>query len=324
MKNILFVILILPIILTACSDEKIVYINDINITPHVVLNGIVYAGKDTSFFYITKSRPIYNNDTIWNGGNMNISDYEIIDNADFKLLVNQKPYSVEYSKADSAYIFTDKMDERDSVGIEITHNGEKIKSRSVLPAPPQILSVDTVSVKRIEYGYPRDYIKFEIKIKDNQGIDDYYRLIINSAVYNLDNNQIYHSYNSLDYFSNDPVLLNGYTGSNNDSDIIIPSSRYNSFSIFRDIMFVDKEYTLTLYVSNERSYYTSNDGCRLGKRMSIKLQSISEDLYKYYASLQYNRQSSSQAIKVYTNVEGGLGILGVCNEIEIYKNQYQY
>ena len=327
MRNLLFVILTLmtTIIFSSCNNERFIYIDDIPINPHVVLNGVIYAGSDTSYFYITKSRPIYNNnDSIWNGSQMNTVGYEMIDNADFNLTVNQQPYFVEYSKADSAYTFTNKLKEGDNIDIEIIHKNERITSGAVLPPPPQVISIDTVSVKRVEYGYPRNYLKFDIKIKDNPGRKDYYRLVISGVTYSLENNQIRYFDNFVSYYSNDPVLTNGYTGASSNSDILIQSSRYNSFSVFRDVMFADKEYILTFYVQNEKRYNYPGYEYLYECRMNIKLQSINEDLYKYYSSLQYNLQSSWEPVKVHTNINGGLGILGVCNEIKIFEDLYQY
>ncbi len=324
----LFVILsLITILFSSCDFEKVVDIGSVPITPHLVLNGLLYANSDASYFYITKSRPIYSRDRIATGINYDWG-YDIIENADFSLSVNGNASHLKYSRADSAYILFGKLKEGDKVNVQSLYNGQELQSMAILPPAPEVVSVDTASFNRIEYGRLKNYTMFKLTIKDMPGRNDYYRLLVNNEFYYLEGDTIqkYSPYYS-SYYSNDPVLTDGYMGSTNNSDIGLASSVYNYFSVFRDVRFAGKEYTLSFYVDNSVSYwYGPEEADSIKRYLTVRLQSISEDLYKYYSSLQRSRQASSDKVSepvvVHTNINGGLGILGACYEIKVfeYKN----
>ena len=324
----LFVILsIITVLFSSCDFEKVVDIGSVPITPHLVLNGLLYANKDTSYFYITKSRPIYNRDTIMTETNTDL-EYDIIADADLNLNINGDVSHLKYSHADSAYILLGRLKEGDKVNVQSFYNGQELQSMAILPSAPEVISVDTASFNRIEYGRLKNYTMFKLTMKDLPDTNDYYRLLVNNEFYYLkgDTLQKYSSYYS-PYYSNDPVLIDGYTGSTNSSGIGLASSLYNYFSVFRDVTFSGKEYTLSFYVENSVYYwYPPEDSVTIKRHLTVRLQSINEDLYKYYSSLQRSRQASSDKVSepvvVHTNINGGLGILGACNEIKVfeYKN----
>ncbi|GEM_PF-2221141 len=319
MKKSFMIISLLCFLFPSCDFQRVVDIGGIPVNPHLVLNGLVYTDRDTSYFYITKSRPVYN-DTIpiWD----NKRGYEIIENADFTFLVNGEKRNVKYSLSDSAYIFVGRLHKSDKITIQVDHNGNEINSETLLPAAPQVISIDTVRVKRIQYGTPRDYMMFKLKMKDNPDKNDYYRLLVNVKYYSWIDGEVY-SNSSGAYYTNDPVLTSGFTEEFENSELGLVSSAYNYFSVFRDVIFQDEEYTLIFYVDinflyMDNSYYDIEEWI-----LSVRLQSISEDLYKYYSSLQHSRSSSSDKVTdpvvVHSNINNGLGILGACNEIKVFE-----
>lgn len=327
MKFLFIIISFFIIILSSCDTERTIYIgNNTPIIPHLVLNGLVYTNNDTSYFHITESRPIYRDTALIS--NDNKSGYNIIKDAAFNLTVNGKPNYLKYNQIDSAYVFIGKLKEGDKIAIQAAHKDLNIKSVAVLPSMPEVISIDTSSFQRIEQGYLKNYLLFKVKIKDKSINNDFYRLTINDKYTTYWNENIISS-NS--YYTDDPVLKDGYTGSISNININWPASIYNYYSIFRDVRFSDKEYTLTFYIDSFALYDKATEEDEntkyIAKRhLTIGLQSISEDLYKYYSSLQRNRQVSSDKVTepviVHTNINGGLGILGTCNEIKIfeYKN----
>ncbi|MDL2215173.1 DUF4249 domain-containing protein [Dysgonomonas sp. OttesenSCG-928-M03] len=318
MKSLLILFLSF-IFFSSCVYERVIDIGDIPIAPHLVLNSLVQAGNDTSYFYLTESRAIYGDTTtVWDRDK---SGFTMIRNADFNLNINGNTHHVEFSHADSAYVFIGKLHGGDDVSIQISQNKRNINTKGILPSVPEVLSVDTARFQRIESGNLRKYIMFKIKIKDRPGSKDYYRLMINGVYYYQWNNE-YNYYNSNSFYTDDPILKNGYTGTSGNSDIGLASSVYNYYSVFRDVGFADQEYTLSFYVDDfdEESGNNYSNG---REYLYVGMQSISEDLYKYYSSLQRNRQLAwnniSEPIMIHTNIDGGLGILGTCNEVKLFE-----
>lgn len=325
MRRIFIIISFVTILFSSCNFEKEVDIGSIPITPHLVLNGLLYANSDTSYFYMTKSRPIYSGDTVTQTMN-NRWGYDIINNAELNLSVNGNARDLKYSDADTAYILLAKLKEGDNVKVKSFYNGNELQSMAVLPPAPQVVSVDTTSFNRIEYGRLRSYTMFKLTIKDIPARSDYYRLLVNNEFYYLRGDTLQRHY-SYSYYSDDPVLIDGYTGSSNNSNNGLISSFYSKFSVFRDVIFAGKEYTLSFYVENSPDYwYSPEESETLRRHLTVRMQSISEDLYKYYSSLQRSQRVSSDKVSepvvVHTNINGGLGILGACNEIKVfeYKN----
>jgi len=324
MKKSFIIIFILCILISSCEFEKTIDIGEIPITPHLVLNGLVFSEKDTNYFYVTKSRPIYSDSIqIWDSSK---SLFSILDNAEVISEVNGVKRPVRYSASDTAYILVGKLHETDKIDIYVMHNGEQINSQAVIPSVPQVISLDTATVKRIENGYPQSYIRFKLKIKDHPGNKDYYRLLINNYSYYWIGDNRYSNYNYNQYYTSDPVLTNGYPDSNSGGGLI--SSVYNYFSVFRDVMFEGQEYVLTFYINKYDTYTGGDPEIKNEFDISVKLQTISEDLYKYYSSLQNSWVSSSnqgsEPFIVYSNINEGFGIMGACNEVTVfeYRNYY--
>lgn len=327
MKFSFIIISFFTILLSSCDTERIVHTNSIPTSTNLVLNGIVYANNDTSYFHITESRPIYRDTATL--GNDNKSGYSIIKDATFSLTINGTTNYPEYDHIDSAYVFIGHLKEGDKINIQAGHKDLVIKSMATLPSAPKVTSVDTTSFQRIENGLLKKYLMFKLTIKDKPESTDYYRLLVQDKYTNSWNDNIISS-NS--YYTDDPVLKDGYTGEINNQNINWVASRYNHYSVFRDVRFSNQEYTLTFYVDSFSLYDKPTEEKEeqtqyIPKRhLSISLQSISEDLYRYYSSLQRNLQMHddkvTEPVIVHTNIRGGLGILGACNEIKVfeYKN----
>ncbi len=321
MKYIL-ILFLSSIFFSSCVYERVVDIGNIPIAPHLVLNGLVQAGNDTSYFYLTESRAIYGDTTtMWDRDK---SGFTMIRDAHFNLNINGDTHRVEFSRADSVYIFIGKLNAGDDINIQISQNDRHINTKTILPSAPEILSVDTARFQRIESGNLRKYIMFKIKMKDRPGSKDYYRLIVNEVYlsYSFWDGYTHYYYYSNSFYTDDPVLKDGYTGTSGNSDIGLTSSVYNYYAVFRDVGFADQEYTLSFYVDDLGEEY-QDDYYNGRERLYVGLQSISEDLYKYYSSLQRNRQLAwdniSEPVMVHTNINGGLGILGTCNEVKLFE-----
>ena len=294
MKYLLIILSSILIFFSSCDNEKIVDIGEVPITANMVINGLIYADSDTNYLYITESSSIYNDTAdYWNP-----TKFKIIKDVDVDL--NNDIESIKYSEADTAYVVIKRIDARDKISITSNYNGKEIRSTVEVPDAPEIISIDTTHFKRIEGTILENYILFNLKIKDKPNNRDYYRLIVdNSAIRYYDD---YKSSYSGSCYSDDP-LLNG------------------AFKTFRDVSFDGEEYNLTFYVSNYNYLFEEGSDIRNTWQLSVKLQKINEDLYKYYSSLQSNigNNGFTESKFIYSNIDGGLGILGTCNEINIFE-----
>lgn len=312
----LFIILSIIIVFSSCDFERTINIGEIPITPHMVINGLIYANADTSYLYITESRPIYRDSVdIWNNTK---SGYKIIKNVDIDFRINDTHRSIKYIAEDTAYVSIGKIVAGDKVSLESVYNNQKIKSIALLPHAPEVISVDTIHISRIENNNLKEFIVFKVKIKDKPGSKDYYRLLVNNKLLYYSNGHLQDYSGS--YYSNDPVLIGNFTDTN------MGLSNRNDYSIFRDVSFEGKEYTLTFDVDKYSPQESLIDDRKDMWHLTVKLQSISEDLYKYYSSRQRGSQNwwdkVTEPVLIHSNIEGGLGILGACNEIQVfeYKN----
>lgn len=95
MKRLFYIILIISISVSSCQFEREVETNIKPIEPHLVLNSLLFAERDSSFFYLTKSRSaFYETDTTW--WDMQKKDFEYIGDAKFQLQVNGTTFNLKY------------------------------------------------------------------------------------------------------------------------------------------------------------------------------------------------------------------------------------
>jgi len=322
MKKIIIAFLF-TILFISCDNEKIIYIDDdLSIAPRIVLNSVLNTESDTSYFYLTKSRPIFGSKT--ETEQVNKSGYPMIDNAELHLIINNKQYTAGYSKKDSAYILPGRLQIGDHVLAKVIYEDKEIKSETVVPASPEVISLDTSRIQRVEDSSIIDYVMFNIKIKDNPETKDFYRLSIKWDLYDLDcgteydHPDYYYYYYYGNYYTNDPLLMNA---NNNIYDDWSYRQYMDGYPVFRDVTFSGKEKTLTFYLRHYTLYaehFSENQNIK--NRIRIFIETTSEDLYKYYASFKNMDASDvSETHLVHSNIEGGRGIFGACNRVKVFE-----
>lgn len=308
------------ILFFSCDFERYVDSNEIRESKHLVINSMVSADTDTLLFQVCESLPMFRpaEDFINDQGLARISS---IEGATIELLVNDHIHPVYFDK-DKGYYSLCKLKAQDKLKISAELNGRKSHASTVIPAAPQIVSVDTTTVTRIYSGSPIKFLKYEVRIKDISPEKDYYRLKVHSnysysllppkpelRYWSLTSNNI--------FITDDPVLTDGIAQSLEDEWVGLFDSPRNYLSIFKDNLFNDDEYTLVFYV-----FYPYINSSIENWQVKLELLSISEDMYKYYSSLQrfmwlMDNQMSEPAI-IYNNIENGLGILGSANQVSVF------
>jgi hypothetical protein len=306
--------LIIAAITASCRFERYVDIDILDIEPHLVLNSLLFTDRDSGYFYVTKSRSTFTfqYNTWWGSYK---DKFEYIEDADFHLFINDVPYQLNYSKKDSAYIYPSELKPGDNIEIVVNQKEGELRSETTLPAPLSILSVDTVKVNRTIFDSDRELLRFKVRIKDDPDRTNYYRLIINewTSLYGG-------SWYSPQYYTEDPALTQGMPNETEPTDFDFIRYPTNELSVFRDKLFEGKEYTLTFYI--DYPYAILNGEQDEEGSLSVKLQSITEDLYNYYFTIQRNKfkqeNDYNEPIVIFSNIRGGLGILGACSEVTAF------
>ena len=294
MKRFLIILSFTIVLFSSCEFEKTVDIGVIPISPHMVINGVIYANADTSYLYITESMAIYNEvENVWN------PKFKIIKDADIEFRLNNAIQAIKYNDADTAYLSIGRINAGDKIKMTSYYDGKEISSTVEIPDAPQIISVDTTHIKRFQNYQLSNFILFNLKIKDNPNIKNYYRLIVENKL--IESNSSYGYYDGAwPCYSDDPLLS-------------------GQFKVFRDVSFDGKEYNVKFYVNDNTSFFEERFDTKYAWYLYVKFQTINEDLYKYYSSLQANNQYDAESKLVYSNINGGLGILGACNQIDIFE-----
>lgn len=327
--------IVLNAVIHAECDSNFVFLND----------SYAFFDHNTSLQYEWKTNA--------NGeGKWVVQNVSYLDNIQSILSKNGAPNSdMHFRRKDKALYFKENFDAGDKVEIEVTDKGRKVSASAIIPEKPIILQVDTSSLYvQEDNSYSEGtslipYIRLLIKIKAQPDIKNYYRISVTNSVtpyydydYKEDDDEIHFittgTYST--YFkSKDPILNNGQNTNEILEELGITKPEMNVFNIFTDDLFQNGEYTLDLYVpdfsrniignSNNYSLYhpmTPKEKEHLISEiysLHINLQAISEDLYAYYYSLQKYQQVSQsliEPIRVYNNIEGGLGIFGAVNELK--------
>ncbi len=309
------------VMVAACSFERIVEIDPLDIKPHWVLNSLLQTDRDSSFFYLTESRSVYIPDSIRYAGVL--KGFQPIKDATMQVSINGNVEELLYSHQDTAYVLGKRLHANDDVKVVVNHTDKRLEARTVLPWMPEVLSVDTSTVYKLNEGYSERYLMFKVKIKDRPGERNYYRLLVDgffTTDAGLINPYGYYTYSPYD--TEDLVLLDGTMGGGYNNDLGLAFSPVNLFSVFRDRSFEGEEYTLKFYVKRldlMGSFYKP-----IQYHLHVGLQSVSEELYKYFSTLQASMYANwddiSEPVVVYSNINGGLGILGSSNEVKLFRH----
>ncbi len=298
-----------------CSCEAEIGIDNIDISPRLVLNGVVTAGSDTSGFYITESRAVFRPDS-----GTSSQPYKSLKNALVKFSVNNQSLVLNYDDSKDAFIWAEPFKPKDSLSMEVSHGGRLIKASVVIPSPPEVLSFDTIPFQKVVNGSLKDFLRFIIRIKDKPGEKNYYRLalsMVSHYEYSGSWEEGYTHYSSK-FYSEDPVLNNGNPTHIQDDEYEFITFQRNYLGTFNDTFFDGEEYDLDFYVDYPDYLYYD---MYTWKYLTLSIQSISEDLYKYYNSLQRYQflvgDDMTEPAVVFSNVLNGLGVLGACNDIPL-------
>lgn len=203
----------------------------------------------------------------------------------------------------------------------------------VVPQPIAIEKWDTATVFLKRGIYSVSHLRYKITFTDRPKEDNYYRLVANHQT-NLyeplgeGKEKIVSTTWSTGMVSREDVVLTDGHPSTSDEDTGLFEKEDNIYGVFDDNRFRDSSYTMTVYTSG----YMYNTGYDSNLRREVntyfRLLSITETEFRYLKALNiidsdvYD-ETIMEPIKFASNVNGGLGIVGInagtCAKINIVK-----
>jgi len=311
-------------------------VNDLDVDlgdnePLLVVNSIMDTDDTDHYIYVLKSS---------NG------DIDTVRSATVKVTINGVSVGNVSKYADnsawrdyesaSRYGFSGKISPGDVVRIDVSADGLSACAEATAPSEPEIISVDTATIKKYDKGLERmeEYLELGTRIRDVQGENSYYRLKIKRGVdvtFSFDNEalgydnppEVRFSVKSVDYeIFSDPILTNGYSLSVDEDNIFNDLAPWNDTRIFSDELFRDKDATIHAYYDGSEDYirqalpeqYVTETKFGAGNFLSVCFQHISQDTYGYFQAINvgnamgYEANPIVEPTRIPSNVDGGLGV----------------
>ena len=250
---------------------------------------------------------------------------------------------------------TARLQPGDNIRLEATAEGGKyhVSSQVTVPRPLQSLQVDTCTALIRQWGSMRAHRQYRITLEDLPNEKNYYRLeIVNNkdfrcVIYtpNEDENGDYIKDENGDYIytitkdtvvnyrytelinREDVILTDGHvTSSDDDENTMFPTNIENKYSIFTDNRFTNSSATLKVYTPLYDDNYDilqslNYTRCYLKQNITVRVLSLPETYYRYLKALNcmddedYD-EALMEPISLPSNVEGGLGFVGISSEIQ--------
>lgn len=207
---------------------------------------------------------------------------------------------------------------------------DPVSCEASFPTSVPILSVDTTTEVHNEYGLESYSWLAKIRFSDPAEEENYYRLILKRS------SGFYGGDKLLPYSPEIPVYV--YTEPNSwidtEDPLLVPTEENslfgsdvpNTFSIFSDELISGKEHELIINIY--QSYQAIDTSYHEFLHITVELQSISRDLYRYLQTFAAHSMLEgnfiSEPVMVYSNVQNGLGAFGAYlpSRFNISKGRY--
>ncbi|WP_282039022.1 DUF4249 family protein [Saccharicrinis aurantiacus] len=295
------------------SCEKDIAYNGEELTNFMVLNSILTADS------LIECRITRSNTLLESGEIQSIDDAEVnlYKDGEFVETLKKNYFGDYFSEAGI------RSEVGSNYAIKCSHNkyASIEASEAILtPVDAKILSMEEglSSSNNYYYGGSGEVLKFRVQINDLKG-NDFYRLRVYgpsvSYDYDYESEESSISMQQGNYTmyvnSKDPVLNGNKVVTENDFE----DNPYNEYTVFDDILFDGESYVLQFEVDNPTIWFENEEEKKWYlDEIKVDVQHISEGLYKNFvtvtASNYYGDSPFSEPVQIYSNVEGGAGILG--------------
>jgi hypothetical protein len=286
--------------------EKDIDFNGKTPSPKIVVNSIINARSDTNRIKISESVFDYSN-----------QQPGIIENPDIHLSINGKECDQIWLDTiidvHSYYKFVSALNIDDKIEFSIhTAKHGTVKGYDHVPDITEIKNIETSWFKKDGLSYLRMYVT----LKDNAHERNFYRIVIKSQA-----NLVHPSQQeSLNYWDLQDVFVDDEILFHNPTETEEAGNSPNLYRIFSDELFQGKEYTLNVYIRYD-NYAENPETDYVKQSVKAEIHTLSEKLYQNLnsqesASGMATGDVFSEPVKIYTNMQGGYGILGIYNITE--------
>ncbi|TCO08929.1 DUF4249 domain-containing protein [Natronoflexus pectinivorans] len=184
-------------------------------------------------------------------------------------------------------------------------SGNMVSGFTVVPEVVSISRIDTTRSTIMDPANPGfSYIQCEIVFSDPESVDNYYQLVVLKDLWTTTGNELLHEQRRISFLKDDPIFyIRDQEGS------LLGGIDFRG--TFSDYLINGKEYKLSIRLP--ASYATPPESGQK-RKITFMLLNQTRDYFNYLRSrvvAEYNYDLPIvDPIKIYSNVEDGLGIIG--------------
>lgn len=252
------------------------------------------------------------------------ANFPAINNATIHADLNGTPDAAAFSYTEKGIYLSDLIlspGDTLTLRISVPDHGE-LTAGCRMPMPPAVSDLTVLSDFTLDtfpsYDNPNDTLitineyslDFRFTINDPANVDNYYQL----KAFLLDPTNNQKRYLTLNI--NDDVLFEqDPTGDYFDLDMQVP------FNYGTQILFSDDRINGLSHIVRGQIEGISNHIFHRGTKLYLEVSSLSRDAYLYQVTLRNQQQNGdvlsiiNEPVRIHSNVEGGIGILGACTPI---------
>lgn len=202
----------------------------------------------------------------------------------------------------------------------------KVMAKSYVPNRVNVLKAYISDSSYYDLEQDLEMIEISLEIEDEPNVENFYFLNAYSVLRTDTLDQFYGQITT----SKDPV----FDSKNGDQNWLEIEDLFNTFNdrtlTFKDVLFANQVKTLKIYL-DKRAFKISlihpitNEFLEVDAKFALSVGAMSRDLYLYKHSAieQYVISSNpfAEAVRVYSNIEGGIGIFGGFVEDTVWVEQ---
>ena len=306
MKNSLFYTIFIISVLLLYGCERDVNFGEKEPAPKIVVNAVINAQSDTNLIKISES--------VFDFSGQKPS---VVENPEIHLNINGKECNQLWLDTiigvHAYYKFTSKLNIGDKIEFSAhTPKHGTVKGYDIVPA-------NNVKIKKIDHSWfvkdGRGYLRLYVTLKDNPQERNFYRIVVRTKgdVVHPSIQEPNNIWALKNIFIDDEMLFH------NPTETEEKGSAANFYRLFTDDLFQGKEYTLNIYIEEANAMDdTWIDYAR--QYVKVEIHTLSEKLYQNLHSQELATGTTgdvfSEPVKIYTNMQGGYGILGIYNVTE--------
>ena len=313
MKKIIY--LLLTVVLSSCNYQF--ELDGVDAGEKLVLYCFP-SNNDTTVIQLSRSVPVNKKEPL--DKNMR--------NADIHFTVNGEEQAIYWNEESTSllpaqcYYTLGKWKQDDCLQLQANvKDMPVITAKTLMPA-----SFPLGEIELLPKGGSEKLLQVRITFKDNATTSDYYGIrLVKKEITRSDGDENV-SFNSVEFDLKDEPLLNSL--SDLDEIFMFSDHFFQDLYIWDDAKIQGKEYTLRLNMDYQKDFDVDWARFSYSVQYKIYLYKLSPEFYNYFKALNninnndLGNHGFSSIIRHYTNVSGGIGVVGSCRvaETEWLKN----